>query len=479
MTRQLRTTFATLARVSVALVSVGLFSFAFVSLAFVSNARAQNADPAPNPFDTLQGIYSPYMSTADPVGFPMKVRALASDEYKFWRGSKDLFFLWCKSTCQDWIKDDKSFLPNHGDLHLGNIGTYVSEDAPADAPFSKLGFGMVDFDDSARMPFEFDLLQGVITLELVARQNKIALTPDEKQALINTLFDTYKLAINSQRNATELLKADPLVASLLDEAGKKAYESDLKKFTKDGNFRTGIYKKKALTDLLDPVDPQRFDAFAQAISDAVKNDERLASYMSSHEPAQIRKLIKDVTRRTRIGSAGSQGLNKFLVLLDAPFAARGMKHDVILYLKQQIPTAAERSQIIPRDPRTPGQRCAQDTDKMTDPRPAFNSWAEMDGKSYWVYFKEPWSNELAYDEVTDAASLKQMAVIWGNVVGATHRDDGRFELVLPRFTDEVKQQVRTRADAYVAYQSEAFKAFVDNPQTKQAIKVVEAFLATK
>ena len=57
---------------------------------------------------------------------------------------------------------------------------------------------------------------------------------------------------------------------------------------------------------------------------------------------------------------------------------------------------------------------------MTDPRPAFNSWAEMDGKSYWVYFKEPWSNELAYDEVTDAASLKQMAVIWGNVVMQTN-----------------------------------------------------------
>ena len=429
-------------------------------LALASLAHAQS-----DAFDRIKSAYAPYLNDADPLSLPIKIKSLSSDEYKFWRGSKDLFFQWGKQNCQDWLKDAKAFLPNHGDLHLGNIGSYVSEDG-----LNTLAFGMVDFDDSARLPFEFELLQGVITLDLIARQNKIDLSADQRAQLDQKLFDTYKLAVNSRRNATETLKADPTVAKLLSKAGKKPYADELAKYTQDGKFRRLVKKKDKLTDILDPVDSSRFDAFAQAILDAAKHDERLAKLMPDTDLKQLRKKIKDVVRRTRVDSSGSQGLFKYLVLLEKPFS--GVDHDVILYLKQEIPTAAERSGIVPLDPRSPGERCAADMDKMTDPRAFICSWAELAGKSYWVSFKEPWSDEIAFDDVKNLDQLTQMAVIWGNVVGATHRDEGRFEIILPRLTPAVQTQIRDRAAAYLTYQQAAFTSFTQSPQTAQFIATV-------
>ncbi len=413
------------------------------------------AHAQPDAYERIRAAYAPYLNEQDPFSLPMKIASLASDEYKFWRGSKDLFFQWGKQHCQDWLKDDKAFLPNHGDLHLGNIGTYVSEDG-----LGTLAFGMVDFDDSARLPFEFELLQGLVTLELIARQNKIGLDAAERAQLDARLFDTYKLAVNSRRSATEMLKSHSVVSKMLSKAGKKPYRDELAKFTEAGKFRRVVRKKEKITDILDPVDTTRWAAFSQAILDAARQDDRLGKLMPEASLKTIRKQMKDVVRRTRIGSSGSQGLNKYFVLLDKPFA--GVDHDVILYLKQEIPTAAERSGIIPRDPRPAGERCAADMDKMTEPRAFLCSWADLEGQSYWVHFKEPWSEEIDFDDVKDFGQLKEMAEIWATVVGATHRDEGRFELILPRLTPELQSQIRARSEAYLDYQRAAFEAFKSN-----------------
>lgn len=442
-----------------------------VRLACVLLAAGQAVCPAAEPgaFERIESAYAPYLDKSDPLSFPLKIKSLSANEYTFWRGSKDLFFQWCKTHCADWLADQKAFLPNHGDLHLGNIGTYASEeDAGPQHPFGTPTFGMVDFDDSTRLPFEFELLQGVITLDLVARQNKIELTDEQRDALHARLFDTYKTAVNSRRNATEMLKEDPTVAKLLGKFSKKPYGDELAKFTDGSKFMRLVIKgkKNEITDILAPVETPRWDAFSDAIAQAARNDERLAGLLKSTNAKAIRKSIKDVVRRTRLGSSGSQGLQKYLVLLEKPF--KGIEHDIILYLKQEIPTAAERSGIVPPDARPPGQRCAQDMDKLTEPRALFNSWADLEGKSFWVSFKEPWSDELAFDEVKDLDQLTQMAVIWSTVVGSTHREEGRFAMILPRLNAEVCEQVKTRAAAYLDFQAEAFITFVENPRTKAA-----------
>jgi uncharacterized protein (DUF2252 family) len=434
---------------------------------FICTASIANAQT--DAFDRVKSAYAPYLSEQDTLSLPMKIRSLASDEYKFWRGSKDLFFQWGKQNCQDWLKDPKAFLPNHGDLHLGNIGSYVTEEG-----LHTLSFGMVDFDDSARLPFEFELLQGVITLDLVIRQNKLELTPEQIAQIDDKLFESYRYAVNSRRNAGQMLKDVPTVAKLLAEAGKKPYADDLDKFTEAGKFRLVVKKKDSLTDILDPVDPRRWDDFAQAIVEAIKHDERLKRLMPEADLKSVRKQIRDIARRTRIGSSGSQGLNKFLVLLEKPFV--GIDHDIILYFKQEIPTAAERSGIVPADSRSPGERCSGDMDKMTEPRAFINSYATLEGNSYWVHFKEPWSDEIAFEKVGNVEQLMEMAYVWGTVVGATHRDEGRFELILPRLSPELRTQIRERANAYLAYQRAAFAAFRSDVQVKGYLDRVEQYL---
>src|SRR4051812_29823410 len=60
------------------------------------------ADPSANPraFDVINAAYGPYVEPNDPLALPAKVRALSADRYAFWRGAKDIFFLWCKNNTQ-------------------------------------------------------------------------------------------------------------------------------------------------------------------------------------------------------------------------------------------------------------------------------------------------------------------------------------------------------------------------------------------
>jgi len=404
---------------------------------------------------------------------PMKIHSLSQNEYKFWRGTKDLFFQWSAKPCGEWYADKNAVLPNHGDLHLGNIGSYVTEEGGLTQGKVRLGLGMVDFDDSARLPFQIELIQGLVTLDLIARENKIELSAGQRAEIHGKVFDSYKLAVNSVRNATEMLKDDPTVLKMMKRATKKEYADELEKFTTGtGKFRRVAGKGGAITDVLDPVAPREWDQFASAISEAARNDDRLARLLTTTDATALRRLFKDVARRTRLGSSGSQGLHKYFILLDKPFA--GVDHDVIIYFKQQIPTAAERSGVATSPANSPGQRLAQDMDAMTEPRAVFNSWCEVGGRSYWVYLKEPWSDEIEYDDIRDVDELKRLAHVWATVVGCSHREDGRFELILPRLTPQLQSAVETRADEYLEFQRDAFARFVADPRVRQQSGIAEA-----
>src|SRR5689334_1763157 len=92
--------------------------------AAASQSKSATTDALPTgngPYDILARTYAPYTSSDDPVGFPMKVRNLAKDNYyRFWRGSKELFYEWCKTNVADWMADQEAYLRIHGDLHPGN-----------------------------------------------------------------------------------------------------------------------------------------------------------------------------------------------------------------------------------------------------------------------------------------------------------------------------------------------------------------------
>lgn len=420
-------------------------------------------------FDTIEQAYAPYMDPADPLAFPMKVQALASDPYKFWRGSKDLFFRWAIAHCNDWLGDTSAYQPTHGDLHVGNIGSYASEEG-----WGKLAFGMVDFDDSARLPFQFELLQGLITLELMAENAGIELSAEHRAQMDKQLIEVYRTVVNSRRNATELLKDDPIVSKFLKS--KADYSKTLDGYVKDGKFTPIILTGKGrLKEVLRPA-MDRVDELAAGIAQAIENSPEMKRLFRHHSKSEIRAAIKDAVLRTRIGSSGSQGLRKYFVLLANPL--KDQDTDIILYLKEQIPAAAERSGAIPRDSRSPGRRVKEDMDHLTDPRAYLNSWCDIgtgpSAQSYWVTFKEPWSDELDPDKVKNFDDLLAHARIWATVAAATHREEGRFNTILPRLTPELTQQVRQRTDAYLAQLKQEFAEFVQDPRTEQHLQKVDA-----
>ncbi|HVT88503.1 MAG TPA: DUF2252 family protein [Tepidisphaeraceae bacterium] len=404
------------------------------------------------PYDVIQRSYAPYMSSDDPLDFAMKVRSLADDPYKFWRGSKDLFFIWCKSNTTDWLADQGAYLPNHGDLHLGNIGTYAAEGG-----WGKLAFGMVDFDDSAVLPFQIELLQGLITLELTARQNHLALDEAADQQLLKNLVDSYRTAVNSRRNANNLLldEQDKTLAKMLKRASV-SYERELDDWVVEDKFRSIVASEKGkLKDILRPA-MQRADEFADGVAQAISNEPDFKKLMKFSSASQVRAAMKDAVQRTRLASSGSQGLKKYLILLQKPL--HGWDHDAIIYLKQEIPSAAERSGVA-RSSLTPGQRLKQDMDRMTDPLPFINSWCEIGSESYWVSFKEPWSDELTPDDVKTFDDLVHMAHIWGTVAGATHREQGRFAIILPKLTATLTSEIQLRSKQFVTKLDADFDAF--------------------
>src|SRR5262249_17693286 len=190
--------------------------------------------------------YAPWTRADDPLGFAMKVRSLRANPYKFWRGSRELFWVWCQTHCRDWMSDADAVMTCHGDPHFGNIGAYASADG-----FGKLAFGMVDFDDSHRLPFQFELLQGIVTLRLVAQANHL----DVSDALIGQVLRDYRAAAESQKDATQLLANDPIARELLQSHAD--YHSVIERLTESGNFRPTIVDENGQTkEILRPARDQ-------------------------------------------------------------------------------------------------------------------------------------------------------------------------------------------------------------------------------
>ena len=442
----------------------------FVSLALAACASAQTT-----PLERIERTLGPHLDAADPFGLPMKVRALAAGEYKFWRGSKDLYFDWCKSNCRDWLGDEGAYVVGHGDLHLGNIGTYLSDESLTGGAIGKpvLGFGMVDYHDSARVPFQTELLQGLITMRLIARENAIDWTPKLSADVTSALVEKYRFAINARSNAARLLDGDADVAKLLAKAAGGAYGDEVAAFSEGGKLRERVVNKKGkTTDLLRRFDASRRTAVAAALAEAAANDERLARLLGTRSATDLAPRVKDAAVRTRIESSGSQGLAKILVLVRPPQGGAG--GELLVYLKQQVPAAAERSGAVPHDPRSPGERCARDADALVDPPLAANSWCMLEGKSFWAGVKEPWSDELSTAAIRSESDLLRAAALWGSVAGAAHRTGGAFDRVRPRLTEALAADLTARADAYVAEQARQFESFNADPRMRAMIVAADA-----
>lgn len=425
--------------------------------------RAADAPTSPAVFDRIKNAYHPHMDLNDPYAFPLKVRALNQSPSTFWRGGKDLFFEWCKdpthTQIRNWLADKDSYFTQQGDPHLGNIGSYLTE-----GPFGALAFGMVDFDDSHRAPFQLELLQGLVTLRLAAREAQITLTDSRMDELATIVLDNYRRAVLSDQSATELVADDPRVKKLLAVVPKKEYAKELARYADDDEFvRVVATRKTDIKDILRPVDRPLTDSIAAALSQAIADDPALRAHFRVRDPRSIRESIEAVAIRTRPGSSGSQGLNKYFVLMEDSLL--NVNANVILYLKQQIPTAPERVGLIPRDPRPPGLRAAHDYALLSTPKPFLNGSCTINGQSYWITIREPWTYELDPDDIKNLDDLKAHARLWAIATGSSHRHENTPDRITPRLTPKLTRQLIDLSFSYITRLEADYRAFTRDPRT--------------
>jgi hypothetical protein len=261
------------------------------------------------------------------------------------------------------------------------------------------------------------------------------------------------------------------VGALLKDVRKREYSREVEKYVHKGHFETVIEDKSDRTkEILQPAKGK--GDIADAIESALTKTPDGADLFKT--AGVSKKSILDIARRTQLESAGSEGLQKYLVLL-ANKSGAGKR--LILYLKQQIPTAAERVGIIPNDARPPGQRAADDAHDLSRPPGYFNGWCSLHGGSYRLTIKEPWSETLDGKDVDTFEDLKHFARIWGTVAGSVHRQGAEVVArVKPRLTPELAQQLRERGEAYAAAVASQYRSFTTDPRTGRAIATADSAL---
>jgi uncharacterized protein (DUF2252 family) len=408
-----------------------------LSLVFLAAGAVRAQEPTV--YDAVAQSYAPFVDANDPLAMPMKFKTIAEGPYKFWRGAKVLYFQWAKDNAKDWLADRESWLTQHGDQHLGNIGTY-----PIDLAAGTVALGMIDFDDSCRLPFQLELLQDTVTVHFIAANNGILLTREQQQQLDSAVLESYLAAATSTKAARELLAHDEWVDDVFSKEGE-AYSKEIKKYTHQGKFRpTVIGKDGTLKDILRPAEVSN-EELAAAIAEGLNNNPEFKALWRVQDQASILASIKDAALRSRMGSSGSQGQKKYFVLLAKPL--KDLDSDVIIYLKHEIPTSAERSGIIAADPRPGAKRYVEDVYALTDPRPVDFSWCTIGGGSYWMSVHQPWGTEFDPADVKTFEDLLHAAKIVGTATGASHREKGLADMIAahmksPGFGDEMSSRTR-------------------------------------
>ena len=440
-----------------------------VLTALLAPCRAGGQQQPSNVYDLIEKAYAPLMSPEDPLGLAMKVRNLSANSYRFWRGAKEPFYEWSKTNpvVQGWLKDADARIVIHGDLHPGNIGIYASQ-----GNFGKeVAFGAVDFDETTKLPFQVELLQGVITFELLARQRSIRLSEAEEQEMVETLLRTYRNTLESDKTATELLAEHPWVVSLLRQADKDKYREEVQKYVEGGKFVPRVLDRQGkVREVLREAKGK--GTVSDAIQDALLHTPDGKDLFPDADVKK--KSVEDMAQRSQLEAAGSEGLNKYLVLLKRK--GSGPNH-VILYLKEQVPSSAERSGVAEKDPRQPGKRSSQDMHLLCNPPSYFNTWCDMEGRSYRVSIKEPWSESLESSDLRTAFDLQQMAGIWGVVAGSMHRQQKeKVAGIKAKLTPELAAQLRELAAAYAEVAEGQFTQFAGDPRTRGMISNAEGEL---
>ena len=223
----------------------------------------------------------------DPERLTLKLRALRSDPFAFFRGTAPLFY----STIDMPPALRKAPLGlSCGDLHLENFGSYKGDNR-------LVYFDLNDFDEACIAPLGYDLLRFTSSILLAAKSLKI----EPKQALRSAalFIDTYATTLASGKPRwVERATAGGPVKTLLQNLRKRHRVDLIAKRTVDTKGKTQLIVDKGY-------------ALAASADERKRAGKILAAYARTQpHPAHFAPL--DIARR--IAGNGSLGLERYIVL---------------------------------------------------------------------------------------------------------------------------------------------------------------------
>jgi uncharacterized protein (DUF2252 family) len=431
-------------------------------------ATASMAPAQQRPYERIRRSAGPYLGEREPLGWPYRSYCMAQSPYALWTSGQDLFFTWCKTNAADWLADHDAITACHGNTSLAAFGSY-----PAQGPFGKLAFGIQSFDDSCRMPFQCELLQGLITLRLVAEQNRIDLDERAIDALWDALSEAYRASIASPRDATSVFAEDPWVARLL--SADNPYTDCLDRYTSVGQFKRSIADADGKPREILRSAQDSADLLAGVLAEAVAKSPSLARQVRFVTREDFRASTRDIAQRTVLQNPMSPGAREFLVLLARPL--HDVDHDVIFLLRQQIPSPAERASFAQRDARAPAERASADAQTMMEPPAYVSGFGRAGADSYTVQLFDPWSRALEERDIKDRDALLHLAQIWGGVTGLTHRQGGKEQIIVTRMTPDLAKTIKARADSYLQQLRLDFDKFSSDPSAHADADLVKQTLS--
>ena len=212
-------------------------------------------------------------------------------------------------------------------------------------------------------------------------------------------------------------------------------------------------------------------AFVEAIRRDAKDDFATLYDTGNNAIAQV----LDVVEWVRLGSSGSQGLRKYLILTK-PARAKSYPYQII-QLKQEPPCAAARAGLVDVKQEAPrAQTIAASYSILQNPRKALTGWAIIDADSYLVKPKIYNGKEPKPKHIDDVGDMADMAKVLGSLLGAAHRRGGRN--VQNQSVNSAYGMVDQAAPCYAAMMNQ-YEAFRTHPEVIAASKRARDWIAAQ
>ena len=363
------------------------------------------------------------LAPADPRELAMKIRSLLRDEYTFFRGAAAAFYRSTIPIAKDWVVDETGWVLLHGDIHIGNVGTYQG---PGEAG-RDIRFGVVDLDETVEGPFQFDLLRALTAVRFAAPLTGNQTFPEVEAAQI--LCDGYARTLSGEEGYSHLISRNAAAVALLRKAGKndaRKYVSRYAELKSPPRFRTTRIKDGQVKDILESVKGPDRESVIEAIWTYLDAgcDRKSREQFRFQNFDELRSGVLDVARWTRLESSGSQGVHKYLALLDMPLT--GNDSPMILELKEQpVPSLATVEMLRSAMGPERAKEVAAAYGQMLKPPPRLIGFTRIGDRGFLVRTKDPWNEDLEpadFDVDQKANGAVQAAALLGEVLGLAHRN---------------------------------------------------------